>query len=137
MVAVAHQGQRARPRHLRLVTDGYDELAARRRRERELAVLRRRLVAVALVVGLLVALGLALGRAGSTRSAVVGSGAGVGAGAGALPIAQAEYVVQPGDTLWKIARALQPEGDVRPLVYELGRARNGAPLRAGERITLP
>jgi nucleoid-associated protein YgaU len=134
MVAVAQQGQRVRPRHLRLVTDGYEELAARRR-ERELAVLRRRLVAVALVVGLLVALGLALGRAGSTRSAFVGPDAGVSAGA--LPIAQAEYVVQPGDTLWKIARALQPEGDVRPLVYDLGKARNGAPLRPGERITLP
>lgn len=135
MVAVAQQGHRGRPRHLRLVIDGYDE-AARRRRERELAILRRRLVAVALVVGLLVSLGLALGRAGSTRSAGVGAVPG-SAGVAAIPIAQAEYVVQPGDTLWKIARALQPEGDVRPLVYELGKARNGAPLRAGERITLP
>lgn len=131
MVAVAHH---ERPRHLRLVTDNEEVI---RRRQRELAILRRRLVAVALVVGLLVALGLALGRAGSARWAGADGVPGADADASGLPIAQIEYVVQPGDTLWKLARALQPEGDVRPLVQELGRARNGAPLRAGERITLP
>jgi Tfp pilus assembly protein FimV len=47
------------------------------------------------------------------------------------------YLVQPGDTLWALARRIQPTGDVRPLVERLSAARHGAPLQAGERITLP
>ena len=48
----------------------------------------------------------------------------------------ATYVVQPGDTLWSIARRAQPSGDVRPIVQAIERARAGAPLQVGERITL-
>ena len=47
------------------------------------------------------------------------------------------YLVQPGDTLWAIARRIEPGGDVRALVARLAAERGGAPLRAGERITLP
>jgi hypothetical protein len=47
------------------------------------------------------------------------------------------YVVRPGDTIWSLARRVQPEGDVRPLVHALSAARHGAPLRAGEHIILP
>jgi hypothetical protein len=47
------------------------------------------------------------------------------------------HVVQPGDTLWVIARALRPTGDVRPLVERLQASRHGQPLRVGETITLP
>ena len=47
------------------------------------------------------------------------------------------YVVQPGDTLWAIARRIEPDGDVRGLVARLSAQRGGAPLRAGERLTLP
>ena len=47
------------------------------------------------------------------------------------------HVVQPGDTLWVIARAMQPTGDVRPLVDRLEASRHGQPLRVGETITLP
>jgi LysM repeat protein len=54
-----------------------------------------------------------------------------------VPVSQEVYVVRPGDTLWSIARALQPTGDVRPLVHRLSRARRGAPLRPGEPISLP
>ena len=54
-----------------------------------------------------------------------------------LPVAETSYVVRPGDTLWEIARALQPSGDVRPLVQRLADARSGAPLRVGERLVLP
>jgi len=43
-------------------------------------------------------------------------------------------VVQPGDTLWSIARRLQPTGDVRPLVDRLAAAHGSAPLVAGDRI---
>lgn len=54
-----------------------------------------------------------------------------------LPVAETSYVVRPGDTLWEIARAMQPSGDVRPLVRRLAAARGAAPLRAGERLVLP
>ena len=126
MVAIAQP--EARPR-LRLVTA--DELD--RRRQADVAIMRRRAVAVALVVGVLLALGVLLGRT-SGGAAVPRTDGGATA---PLPVAQRAYVVQAGDSLWKIARALQPDGDVRPLVSELQRARQGRPLRVGERITLP
>jgi hypothetical protein len=140
MVAVAHPDRRP---HLRLVTT--EEM--NRRRRAELAVMRRRAVAVALVVALLMGLGVLLGRSGGGAAGVVGaagvagasaaSGGRADATAGPLPVADRAYVVQSGDTMWQIARALQPTGDVRPLVMQLQRARHGAPLRVGERITLP
>ena len=45
--------------------------------------------------------------------------------------------VQPGDTLWSIARAVQPTGDVRPLVDQLLTSRGGRSLQVGEEITVP
>ncbi|HEX7166384.1 MAG TPA: LysM domain-containing protein [Acidimicrobiales bacterium] len=53
------------------------------------------------------------------------------------PVSRAVYVVGSGDTLWTIARALQPSGDVRPLVDALAAGRSGRPLQPGERIVLP
>lgn len=50
---------------------------------------------------------------------------------------QASYVVQPGDTYWDIARGLQPDGDIRPLVDRLQASRGAAPLQAGELVNLP
>ena len=47
------------------------------------------------------------------------------------------YLVQPGDTLWSIARRLQPEGDVRALVHQLVAANGGAELHVGQRLVLP
>jgi nucleoid-associated protein YgaU len=47
------------------------------------------------------------------------------------------YLVQPGDTLWSIARKLQPEGDVRALVHQLVDANGGADLEVGQRVVLP
>jgi Tfp pilus assembly protein FimV len=126
MVAITHPQPGP---HLRLVAS--DEVA--RRHQAELAALRRRAVAVGLVVALLLALGVLLGRTGHSTPIPARSG-----GDGAeLPVATRAYVVQPGDTLWGIARALQPQGDLRPLVTQLARARHGVPLRVGERITLP
>jgi hypothetical protein len=45
-------------------------------------------------------------------------------------------VVEPGDTLWVIARRLQPKGDVRATVDRLVKANGGADLHVGERISL-
>lgn len=47
------------------------------------------------------------------------------------------HVVQPGDTLWSIARNVQPDGDVRPLVDRLMAVNGGAALEVGERIVVP
>jgi hypothetical protein len=47
------------------------------------------------------------------------------------------YLVQPGDTLWSIARKLQPAGDVRALVHQLVDANGGPDLRVGQRVVLP
>jgi hypothetical protein len=46
-------------------------------------------------------------------------------------------LVQPGETLWDIARDLQPTGDLRPVVDELAALNGGATLEAGQRIALP
>ncbi|MEZ5176942.1 MAG: LysM domain-containing protein [Acidimicrobiales bacterium] len=46
-------------------------------------------------------------------------------------------VVAPGDTLWSIARRLQPTGDVRPLVDRLAAANGGAAIAAGDRLVVP
>jgi nucleoid-associated protein YgaU len=50
--------------------------------------------------------------------------------------ASVTWVVRSGDTPWSIARAVQPQGDVRPLVSEIERSLDGEPLRVGQRITI-
>lgn len=47
------------------------------------------------------------------------------------------HVVQPGDTLWSIARSLQPHGDIRRLVHALAEQNGGADLSIGSQIALP
>lgn len=55
----------------------------------------------------------------------------------ARPVARTVVVAQSGDTLWRIARRLQPDGDIRPLVDRLAATRGRHPLQVGERIALP
>lgn len=57
--------------------------------------------------------------------AAVAAGRSVGADA---------VVVRSGDTLWAIARRLQPEGDVRPLVDRLVALNGGTVLTPGDRL---
>jgi nucleoid-associated protein YgaU len=47
------------------------------------------------------------------------------------------HVVQPGDTLWSVARRLAPDGDVRAVVDRLAAAHGGTALAPGDRIPLP
>ena len=54
----------------------------------------------------------------------------------AAPAVHVIHVVQPGDTLWQVARQMQPTGDVRPLVDRWTRARHGRPLQVGEAIVV-
>jgi len=135
-------GDRARPDRpsLELIEGGRRAARAYARahpRSRPLpaAVYRRRRITALLVVAL-VGLVVAL--------AVVGAGALLArpsVGAPAAPAAvsgttAAAYVVQPGDTLWSIARSLHPHGDLRPVVDRLEARAGGATLVPGERIRL-
>jgi hypothetical protein len=94
------------------------------------AVIRRRRVVVAgVLLAVIVMAALVAGRV----SAVLGDTPAV---PGHRP-GTASYVVQPGDTLWSIARSLQPEGDVRPLVRGLSGANGGTNLAVGQVLVLP
>ena len=46
-------------------------------------------------------------------------------------------VVQPGDTLWGIARALAPEGDPRALVDQLSDLAGGSQIQPGQQLVVP
>lgn len=92
---------------------------------------RRRLAAVALLV-LTTVVVLLLANAVLARSAGGGAPApAAGASSAAL------HVVQPGDTLWSIARQLDPAADVRVVVDRLVDLNGGAPLQVGQRLQLP
>jgi Tfp pilus assembly protein FimV len=58
-------------------------------------------------------------------------------GPGAGVATRTFYVAQPGDTLWSIARRLQPDGDIRALVDALVRINGGAALDVGQRVLIP
>lgn len=45
--------------------------------------------------------------------------------------------VEPGDTVWSIARRIQPSGDVRPLVDRIVALNDGPDLVAGDHLPLP
>ena len=67
-----------------------------------------------------------------------GSGPLAAPGAGRTETAAVHvWIVQPGDTLWGIARRLDPNGDVRPLVDALSKQVHGRPLQVGEQLRLP
>ena len=129
MAAIAYPQpqQRRRPgAPLRLVEPN----RPRRRRPSRAVYRRRRLLALFVIVGAVLLARAAFGWLG-------GGPLTASEPTSLSPRLQASYVVQPGDTLWTIARQLQPQGDVRPLVTKLTAARQGAPLSAGERIALP
>lgn len=63
--------------------------------------------------------------------------AGRSASDGTTLIARSKAIVQQGDTLWSIARRVQPTGDVRPLVSSLIDTYGGRPLQVGETIEIP
>jgi hypothetical protein len=93
-------------------------------------VRRRRVVAAVLLVTMVVLATLALSRV----AAVLG---GAPATVPEHRVGIASYVVQPGDTLWGIARGLQPRGDLQQLVGELVDANGGPTLVVGQRLNLP
>jgi LysM repeat protein len=102
------------------------------------AVYRRRRLAVALVAVVVVALSFLLasaavaGNAGGDPSSAAGTSAAASTAADAATV-----VVQPGDTLWSIAAATQPEVDVRIAVDRLVALNGRSPLVVGQELVLP
>jgi LysM domain len=102
------------------------------RPSRVVAYQRRRMLA--LLVLALFAVGLVL--AVRTVTATLG-GVPASAPEGPFPHAGTRVVVvQPGDTVWSIARSLVPEGDIRGLVDDLVASHDGA-LQPGDRLLVP
>jgi hypothetical protein len=109
--------------------------AAKRRATRRL----RQAVALgvlAMVVAVVVvcsslAIRTALGRIGGGPLATTG------APGGSQAVAVRVWIVRPGDTLWSIAEAIDPNGDVRPLVDRLAGEARGSAIYPGESIAIP
>lgn len=113
---------------------------------------RRRATVVLLAVIALFTLIELLSAAGSLSRVALGAFGGVPASASegtssavspgltpvaVLPAASAvTVIVQPGDTVWSLAKRLQPEGDVRPLVQRIIDRNGGPNLRVGDRLVL-
>jgi hypothetical protein len=57
--------------------------------------------------------------------------------AGARLTHHSPYVVGAGDTLWSIARRVDPTGDARPTVEKLAAQVGGDVVVPGERLVLP
>ncbi len=120
-------GPRSPRPHLRLLEGG----RAPARQQRAAMYRRRRAVALVLVVAVVAALLL-------LASAVLAGSAGGGTPTSAAGTPPGDvHVVQPGDTLWSIARQLDPSGDVRLTVDHLVELNGSAPLAAGQRLALP
>jgi LysM domain len=100
-------------------------------RRRRLAVAAAALIAVALLIVVVnLAVQAALGRTGGGPLTATGALPG-GNLAGSVV-----YVVRPGDTIWSIARSIEPNRDVRPLVDRISSRLGGAPLYPGQRISI-
>ncbi len=114
------------------------------------AVFRRRRIGVGLVAGAIVVMAAVFvagftARVDGGRSVAVRTEAAPGAVVGDLaaygsahvdPPPGSVYVVQPGDTLWSIARELAPTADVRAEVDHLEALNGSAALQAGQRLAL-
>ena len=100
---------------------------APRARELRLTVRGRRLVLLALVLLLLGA--FAVGRAASSQAT---------AEQASTPVLT-QVTVQPGDTLWAVARRVAPERDPRELVAQIRRLNDlpTASLQVGRQLVLP
>ena len=101
----------------------------RRTRRRPSAPVRLRRTLLAVSGLLVVGLALPLGGAGGNSHTSGPSLAGI-----THPV---EYTVQPGDTLWSIAVAVNPSADPRPLVATLASQTGSYTVEPGERITVP
>jgi hypothetical protein len=109
-----------------------------RRRPSRAVYRRRRLAALLCVVALAALAWLGLHR-------LIGTSSGAPLSTAGRPVstlhtelvAHVRAIVQPGDTLWSIARRARPTGDIRPVVAQLEATRHGRALQVGETIEVP
>jgi hypothetical protein len=95
------------------------------RRQPRVVYVRRRLVALALAAMLVAVAAVGLGLARTAPGADDPE-----------PIATRVHVVQPGDTLWSIARELEPTSDPRAVVDRLASLNGGSAVHVGQRLVL-
>ena len=88
------------------------------------------LVVALAFVGGIAALGADAAASGPASTATPSEPSGVGSSV-PTPVS---VTVRPGDTLWSIARRLQPSGDLRVLVDALADRIDGSVITAGQRI---
>jgi Tfp pilus assembly protein FimV len=55
----------------------------------------------------------------------------------ARPASLTVHVVQPGESLWTIARAVRPHGDLSHLVDAMIRANGGSTIQVGQELAIP
>ena len=97
--------------------------------------LRRRVVALLLMVTCVVA--VAVGAQAALRPLVASPGGGASAASGVTQSAGG-YMVQAGDTLWSVAAPSHPRGaDVRADRRRLADLNGGPTLTVGQRLALP
>ena len=117
------------PPRLRVIKGGRAPVPSHTYRRRRLAVgAAAAVLVVALGVGLATGFGFLLG--------AVDGGPAVSEPAPAAPAGAETAVVQPGDTLWSVARRLEPRGDLRATVHRLAEANGGPHLRVGQVLVL-
>ncbi len=106
---------------------------ATRVRRRRLALLFTLVVTVVLAVGAARFVGglVSIGATPGPEPVDVPTGAGRPA-----PVAGADHVVRPGDTLWSIAGRIAPDEDPRVVVDALEAANGGVDLQVGEHLEL-
>ena len=111
-------------------------------RPSDAVVARRRLVAISMLVALAFAVVLLLAievRPSGIPASAAGSGPSSASQPAVLPAGVADrfYIVEQGDSLWSIARALAPFRDVRTYVDELEALNGGTSIQPGQRLVLP
>jgi nucleoid-associated protein YgaU len=138
MVAITIAPTRFPSRPVLVVLPPVTRSGARIYRRRRLAVLGAALSLV-LVAVLLISMaghGEATGvQIAPTEAPIVHDPAAFGAGGQSVP-ARAVYLVQPGDTIWSIARQLDPSGDPRATVDRIVALNGGAALEPGQHLRL-
>jgi hypothetical protein len=91
----------------------------------------------AVVVAILLSVAIGSGALAALSPAPPAASAAAPASSASTSATTTHIEVQAGDTLWTIARRLQPSGDVRPLVDQLVRLNGTTALQPGQQIVAP